>query len=134
MNAKTTREQVIERARAMLTAREGVKAPGMCWAWVRRGVVEPLGLLSPGAGLDAKQAARWYQQNGFAIEHDGFSNSLPGDLIFWTDGKHGHAAVRIPGNKIAENSSVHSTGGSDARGTRKIEDLRSPDIIVRLTS
>lgn len=120
------------RAVSQLTAPGGVSEPGMCWAWVRRDVVEPLGLPSPGPGMDAKQAGKWYRANGFAIEHNGFNNSKVGDIIFWFDGSHGHVAVRVPGNKVAENSSVHSTGGSDARGTRRIADLRSPDCIIRL--
>lgn len=129
-----TPQEITARANKMLTDDKGVKAPGMCWAWVRRGTVEPLGLPSPGAGLDAKGAAAWYKRNGFAVKNaDGFENSLPGDLIFWTDGKHGHAAIRIAGNKVTKNSSTHSTGGSDARGTRPISKLRKPDIIVRLT-
>lgn len=132
MSAKIGAAGFASRAVSQLTAKGGVSEPGMCWAWVRRDVVEPLGLPSPGPGMDAKQAGHWYRDNGFAVEHDGFDNSKVGDIIFWFDGNHGHVGIRIPGNKIAENSSVHSSGGSDARGTRHLANLRKPDCIVRL--
>lgn len=111
----------------------GVHEPGYCWRFVRL-MLEGQSLLSPGAGLDAKQAARWYQRRGLAIEHDGWENTRPGDVVFWLHGLHGHVGVRVKGNQIAENSSVHSTAGSDARGLRRISHLQPPDIVVRFTT
>lgn len=108
----------------------GVKLPGQCWRFVRL-MLETLQLPSPGPGLDAKQAALFYAQSGFAIKHFRYLGSKPGDVLFWLDGLHGHVAVRISGNRIAENSSVHSTDGSDARGTRNLRDVRPPDIVIR---
>jgi hypothetical protein len=104
------------------------KAPGQCWRFQRL-PLEEIGLPSPGPGLDAKQAGKWYQREGYAINTQ---STLPGDLYFWLDGRHGHVAMRIKGNRLSENSSVHSTNSSDARGTRKIADVRPPDIVIRL--
>jgi hypothetical protein len=108
---------------------EDTKTPGQCWRYQRL-IIEEMGLPSPGPGLDAKAAAAWYRKRGFAI--DAKHSTQPGDLYFWLDGKHGHVAMRIRGNLLGENSSVHSTAGSDARGTRKLSELRPVDIVIRL--
>jgi hypothetical protein len=115
-----------------LTKPDGVSAPGQCWRFCRL-EIEALGLPSPGPSLDAKSAAAWYREHGLSIWHLGWLNTQPGDLLFWLDGNHGHAAVRISGNRIAENSSVHSTNGSDARGTRSIQSMRAPVVVVRFS-
>ena len=60
--------------------------------------------------------------------------SLPGDILYWTNGHgpNGHVGFRIQGNWVAENSSAH-WDGVDARGVRPLDDLNTPDLIVRLT-
>lgn len=124
--------EMVEAAARALKAKDGTKEPGMCWRFCRLGIVEALGLSTPGAGKDAKGAAAWYQARGFAVDCDGWKNSLPGDLVFWLHGKHGHVALRVLGNQIAENSTVHSTKGSDARGTRALKECQPPDVVIRL--
>ncbi len=130
---KTTTKELLKaemHARTSDDVDEDTKKPSQCWR-TQRLVIEALDLPSPGPGLDAKRAGAWYKRRGFAIDQE--RGTLPGDLLFWLDGKHGHVGMRIKGNKIGENSSVHSTAGSDARGTRKLADLRPADIVVRLT-
>ncbi len=105
------------------------KKPGQCWR-TQRLVIESQGLPSPGPGLDAKGAAKWYKKRGFAVADT--TKTKLGDLYFWLDGKHGHVSMRVQGNRIGENSSVHSTNGSDARGYRRLKDLRPVDIVVRV--
>jgi hypothetical protein len=124
----STKERLIKQTVDALVDPEGVKAPGMCWRFQRLNI-EALKLPSPGPGLDAKQAARWYKKKKLAI--DPMKGTVPGDLYFWLDGEHGHVAMRFPGNILAENSSVHSHAGSDARGIRKLHEVRPPDIVVR---
>ncbi len=124
----TTAHRLIDQTAAALIAPNGVRAPGQCWRFQRLNI-EELELLSPGPGLDAKSAGRWYKKRGLAI--DPKNGTKPGDLYFWLDGEHGHVALRIQGNKLAENSSVHSTNGSDARGLRRLRDVRPPDIVIR---
>jgi hypothetical protein len=46
-------------------------------------------------------------------------------------GGNGHVAIRILGNKVAENSSVH-WDGRDARGVRTLKEFGNFDMIVRL--
>ncbi len=123
-----TVEELLNAEEEALTKADGVEAPGMCWRFQRL-TIEELGLPSPGPGLDAKQAARWFKRKGFAVDPE---RTLPGDLFFWLDGAHGHVAMRVKGNKIAENSSVHSHAGSDARGVRRLGDLRPVDVVIRL--
>jgi hypothetical protein len=122
------KESLIKQTVDGLVDPEGVKEPGMCWRFQRLNI-EKLGLPSPGPGLDAKQAARWYKKKKLTI--DPMNGTIPGDLYFWLDGEHGHVAMRFPGNILAENSSVHSSNGSDARGIRKLHEVRPPDIVVR---
>jgi hypothetical protein len=124
----STQSQLIQTTAAALISPDGVKAPGYCWRFQRLNI-EELGLPSPGPDLDAKEAGRWYKKRGFAI--DPARGTVPGDLYFWLDGEHGHVAMRFPRNRLAENSSVHSTNGSDARGLRRLQDVRPPDIVIR---
>jgi hypothetical protein len=58
---------------------------------------------------------------------------IPGDLLYKLDGSggSGHVAMRIPGNKVVENSSIH-WNGRDARGTRTMKEYGHFDVIVRL--
>lgn len=60
--------------------------------------------------------------------------SVPGDLLFKLNGSggDGHVGIRIEGNRVAENSSVH-WNGTDARGTRSMKEFGHFDVIVRLT-
>jgi hypothetical protein len=125
-------EDLLDAEQHALTADDvddDTKRPGQCWR-TQRLVIESLGLRSPGAGLDAKQAGRWYRTRGYALKAG--ANTLPGDLYFWFDGAHGHVAMRVNGNKLGENSSVHSTDGSDARGWRLLREVRPPDVVIRL--
>jgi hypothetical protein len=61
--------------------------------------------------------------------------SVPGDFFYWygtVDQPSGHAAIRVYGNRIAENSFVHVGRGNDgAKGFRKLSEIRAPDLIVR---
>jgi hypothetical protein len=82
----------------------------------------------------ATDAAWFWSQTKYA--HGGGGWGAIGDLLYWFGNPsqpEGHVVIRIPGNKIAENSVVHFLWDGDGRGTRAIKNLpRTPDLIVRL--
>ena len=63
------------------------------------------------------------------------NDSVPGDIVYWYGTKRnpaGHCAIRLPGNKYAENSVVHWPGSLWGKGLRLVYRVRPPDLIVRL--
>lgn len=75
---------------------------------------------------------------GLALRSAGYSiplqnGSVPGDLLFKLHGSggDGHVGIRVLGNKVAENSSVH-WDGHDARGFRSLKEFGHFDLIIRL--
>ncbi len=84
--------------------------------------------------LTAHAAMRFWRDTPFA--KDGNQWGVVGDLLYWRGTPSqpaGHVAIRIAGNRIAENSVVHFLWDGDGRGTRAIKNLpRTPDLIVRL--
>jgi hypothetical protein len=59
-----------------------------------------------------------------------------GDIYYWfatPEQPEGHTAIRIPDNKVWENSVVHYRRTGKGKGTRKLSELSGyPDMIVRL--
>jgi hypothetical protein len=58
-----------------------------------------------------------------------------GDILFKTHGSggFGHVGIRIEGNRVAENSSVHvGEYDNEARGIRTLKEFGDYDVIVRL--
>lgn len=80
---------------------------------------------------------------GQAFQEDGqfvvplTAGSVPGDLLFKLQGSggDGHVGIRVLGNRVAENSSVHWNSQAphpDARGFRSLKEFGHYDLIVRL--
>ncbi len=66
------------------------------------------------------------------------NGSVVGDILYKgrrTSGHYGHVGIRIPGNKVAENSSSHvdpQGRDDDARGVRSLDAFGEYELIVRL--
>lgn len=124
------------KAKVALAARGFESRPGYCWKWIRQVLTQYYGghKNMPPVGVDAKEAMEWYQKKGWALP----SGSVPqvGDLIFWvgdSHGVHGHVAMRILGNLMAENSSLHASGKDrEARGVRPLPRNFDRVVVVRL--
>lgn len=107
--------------------------PGFCQRFVREVVQKLYGhkfdkwLAKPTARL---AAAAW-MRSPYAV--DPSHGSVPGDILFFTKGhdENGHVVIRIEGNLVAENSRVHR-GPHGAKGVRRMDEIGTPDLIVRL--
>jgi len=121
-----------------LTAPGFETEPGMCLRWTRQVVISRMagGRWPCPQGLDAKQALIYIRRNRPDLV--AINGSVPGDIIFLTGGSHGphgHVGIRIYGNVLAENSTVHYHAPRfDARGTRGLRDLDGIITVVRLWS
>lgn len=62
--------------------------------------------------------------------------TVVGDILYKgtkTSGRHGHVGIRVVGNKVAENSSAHTSDTDrEARGTRSLVAYGDFELIVRL--
>jgi hypothetical protein len=124
MDTMTQEQQAVNRtAIAAVTARMGYyRNAGMCAGWGREVVTAALG---PGrawdAGPDAIGVAQVLADGGFERTADGDMPQV-GDVIIWTEGHgpHGHLAIRVLANRVAENSSAHISDSGDARGFRPL--------------
>jgi hypothetical protein len=106
--------------------------PHYCQRWARQ-VVQSL--------YAAQFDAHWREnaiQTGFALANAGLSvpltqGSTVADLLYKLRGSGGagHVGIRIDGNRVAENSSVH-WDGHDARGIRTMKEFGHFDLIIRL--
>lgn len=131
-----TQALLLKTARIALTARTGFeKKAGQCKRFQRqigRAAGVPLSV-NPPVGLDAAQTAQWYRDvNPELIVTSG----LPGDWYFYEGGKHGphgHMAMREFGNIAIENSTAHAPEDEeDGRGVRRLDQLGTPSLIVRV--
>lgn len=108
---------------------------GFCLRWTRQVIQAALGEKNwpVPRGFDARQSLRHFQRLGWVLPEK--ADTIPGDLYFWigpNHGKHGHVAIRIYGNRIAENSSFHVFGDDvDARGTRLLRFIEQDVLVVR---
>lgn len=122
-------------AKHAITASQGYpKEPGQCAGFVRTVMRNVLGVdRAWKPGPDAKQVAALLAQRGYEIKKS--DGSTIGDIFVWDGpghGFHGHTAIRVSGNQIAENSSLHSHNGSDARGFRPLAYLDGNYRVFRL--
>jgi hypothetical protein len=126
-------ETLSESAKTALKAPQFVRLPHRCQQWVREVVQHVYGnrfdryfyrVNAIGSGLAFKNSPYCVPlENG----------SVPGDILYKLSGSggDGHVGIRILGNKVAENSSVH-WDGQDARGIRTLREFGNFDLIVRL--
>jgi surface antigen len=64
-----------------------------------------------------------------------FGTPTVNDIVFWKGTKNqpeGHVAIVGDNGVVYENSSLHWTALQGAKGTRRLESMRKPDMIVRL--
>ncbi len=115
-----------------LRSRETTKEPHQCEKWARQ--VKQLvyggkftALQCPNAMLTAIA----FKEAGCSIPLS--CGSTEGDLLYkiYGSGGDGHVGIRLAGNVVAENSSVH-WDGTDARGLRTLAEFGNFDMIIRL--
>lgn len=120
-------------ARRALTAVGFVKRSGMCQKFARQNVQFVYGSQFDKfhkATAELSRAA-WANSIYSVPLHHG---SRVGDILYkrgTPSQPEGHVGIRVAGNLVAENSSVHG-GDGDARGLRGLSAFGKPDLIVRL--
>jgi hypothetical protein len=125
-------ETVSDRAQTALTAPSFEILPHYCWRWCRQVVEADYGkLLKPYYRRSARLTALALIQSPYFVPLK--RGHVIGDILFKTHGSggDGHCGIRIPDNRVAENSSVH-WDGNDARGIRTLREFGNFDVIVRL--
>jgi hypothetical protein len=123
---------VARAAVAGLRAKWSPRGPHQCQVFARKCYEQVFGNDFSEIDLGtATLTAISFRQHGYSVplKH----GSRPGDLLYKITGSggDGHVGIRVAGNMVAENSSVH-WDGSDARGLRTLEEFGNFDIIVRL--
>ncbi len=127
MNAK-----MVHAAQVGLTFKGFIKEPHCCQMWVRQVYESVYDERFDDFQKDtAILAGRAWKRSRYAVLLR--NGSVPGDLLYKLHGSggDGHVGIRLPGNIVAENSSVH-WDGKDARGTRTLKEFGNFDLIVRL--
>jgi hypothetical protein len=82
-------------------------------------------------GDDAKQCSENFAGSEYEVP-EGHGTAV-GDIFFYDDhGPHGHVGIRIPGNRLWENSIVHGSGNQGGKGTRWLKRVGTPTRVVRL--
>jgi hypothetical protein len=84
-------------------------------------------------GASARETADRFKAAGLLLDAE--AASVPGDLLFKLDaasGKSGHVAIRVEGNKVAENSSTKKGRINGALGFRTLEEFGRVTAIGRL--
>jgi hypothetical protein len=125
-------EPLITAAKHGLSDPHFITLPHRCQQWLRQ-VVQSV----YGSQFDdfwkgsAATTGRCFQHSPYAVPLA--NGSQPGDILYKLKGSggDGHVGIRLPGNLVAENSSVH-WDGRDARGTRTLKEFGNFDLIVRL--
>jgi hypothetical protein len=113
-------------------AQWGIKPAGQCQVQARVTYEHVFGEIFADIDLGtAKLSGLNFALHGYSI-HLG-RGSLPGDLLYKVHGSggFGHVGIRVAGNMVAENSSIH-WDGNDARGLRTLEEFGHFDLIIRL--
>lgn len=120
-------------ARRALSARGFERKAGMCQKWMRQCVqVEYGAKYNSYHAATAEQSRRLWLLSKYAVAPE--RGSKIGDILYkrgTPTQPSGHVGIRIAGNRVAENSSVHG-GDGDARGTRSLAEFGKVDLIVRL--
>ena len=125
-------------ARRRATEGIGPRQQGRCQQWVRQCVQAMAGDAYDsywrGSALLTAQAFAAHPPPGCTvIPTSKVSRTRLGDILYCTEGHggYGHVGIRVVGNRVAENSVVHS-GPHGGIGFRALKDFDF-DLIVRLT-
>ncbi len=108
------------------------REPHQCEKWARQAKEAAYGLkFGAFQRYNAFMTANAFREAGFSIPLD--HGSKEGDLLYKLHGSggDGHVGIRLAGNMVAENSSVH-WDGTDARGLRTLAEFGNFDLIIRL--
>jgi hypothetical protein len=108
--------------------------PHQCEKWARQVKERVYGAkFSAWQRHNAMMTAMAFKEAGYAVSLA--SGSKEGDLLYkiYGSGGDGHVGIRLAGNVVAENSSVH-WDGSDARGLRTLAEFGNFDLIIRLSA
>lgn len=126
-------QRINDEALHALTAPGFASTPHMCQRWVREVVQAVYGSRYDRFWKSTAllTGASFHGAGLFVPLGEG---SVPGDLLYKLHGSggDGHVGIRILGNQVAENSSVH-WDGRDARGCRSLTEFGNFDLIVRLS-
>lgn len=109
--------------------------PHFCLRWVREVCQHVYGSeYDEFWAASAKETGQNFLDDGtYVIPHT--EGAQAGDILFKLHGSGGagHVGIRVLGNRVAENSSVHfNDNGTDARGFRSLIEFGHYDVIVRL--
>ena len=106
-------------AKKAITSARFTSAPGMCQRFVRQVVQEAKGSrYDVFHGVSAEQSRRAWSKTIYAVDPE--RGSTIGDILYkrgTEKNPFGHVGIRIAGNRVAENSTVHD-GANGAKGTR----------------
>lgn len=111
--------------------------PHLCQRFVREVVQAVYGnTFDSYWAASAALTARNFRRKGVLIVPLSHGSTV-GDLLYKTTGSggDGHVGIRVPGNRVAENSSLHwdpESAHPDARGFRTLSAFGHYDVIVRL--
>jgi hypothetical protein len=123
-------------ARQALYDDDFARGKSLCQRWVRQCIQAVYGdRFDAFHKASAKESAAHWRKSKYWLV--GSHPSVPGDIWYWTTpehGEYGHVAIRVTGNKVAENSVLHYGDDGDGRGTRSLSIITKPTLIVRLPS
>lgn len=111
-----------------------VTGSGMCQKFVRQVIQKVYGSKYDKYHQATAELSRqkWHWSD---FQVDPARGSVVGDILYkrGTDRQSaGHVGIRIAGNRVAENSSVHRNGVNGSKGVRTLEAFGKVDLIVRL--
>jgi hypothetical protein len=119
-------------AQRALTGSQFEARPHLCQKWVRQ-VIQSLysDTFDQLFETDAIRTGNCFNAHGLGVPL--LHGSAVGDVLYKLHGSggHGHVGIRIEGNRVAENSSVH-WDGHEARGIRSLREFGNFDLIIRL--
>jgi hypothetical protein len=121
-------------AKAALTDEDFENDSGMCQKFVRQ-VVQDIhsGRFDEFHRGTANASRLAWARSVYAV--DPSRGSIIGDILYKAGTprqRAGHVGIRIAGNRVAENSSVHSNGKHGAKGIRTLEEFGAVSLVVRL--
>jgi hypothetical protein len=128
-------KRLAENAAKALTIEGFASEAGWCMRFVRQVIQATYGhdydSYFRGSAYETMLA---FKRSGYAVAVE--SGSVVGDILFKgrkTSGYYGHVGIRIAGNKVAENSSSHTSDKDrEARHTRSLKAYGDFELIVRL--
>jgi hypothetical protein len=117
-----------------LTAPQFVSLPHRCQQWARQVYELVYGQeFEKYRRENARLTALAWRASPYNVPLE--RGSVIGDLLYKTHGSggDGHVGIRINGNRVAENSSLHfDDDDDDARGIRTLREFGHFDVIIRL--